>query len=71
MSEKLLSFSAATHGEVEDGLGVGLFHVLPVHGDVLYPAALGEQQVCPWLHRVDVWPRSGPDRRVHATVVNA
>lgn len=71
MSVKSLSFSKATYREVEDGFGVGLFHVLPVHWDVLYPAALGVQQVRPWLQGVDIRPRGGPDRRGHATVVNA
>lgn len=71
MSVKLPSFSATTYGEVEDGFGLGLFHVLPVHGDMLYPAALGEQQVRPRLQGVDVRPSGGPDRGGHATVVNA
>lgn len=56
---------------MEDGLAVGLPHVVAVHWDVLDPAALGEQQVRPWLQRVDVGPRGGPDRKGHAAVVNA
>lgn len=35
-----------TYGEMEDSLGIVLFHDITFQRDVLYPAALGKQQVC-------------------------
>lgn len=56
---------------MEDSLGIVLFHVVAFQRDVVYPAALGKQQVCPWRQGVDIRSRGGSDRRWHTTVVNA
>lgn len=46
---------------MEDGLGIVLLHIVTLQWDVLYPAALGEQQVCPFGHRVHVRASGGSD----------
>lgn len=39
---------------MEDSLGIVLFHVIALQRDVLYPAALSEQQVGSWGQGVDI-----------------
>lgn len=52
-----LSFD--TYREMEDGLGIVLFHFRTFQRDVLYLAALSEQQVCSLRQRVDVRSSGG------------
>lgn len=58
------------YGEMEDGLGAVLFHSETVQGDMLDPAALGEQQVCSRRQRVDVGSRGGTNGWRRSAVVN-
>lgn len=55
---------------MQDSFGVVLFHSVTVQGDVLDPAALGEQQVRSRRKGVDVGSRGGSDRWRETTVVN-
>lgn len=59
-----------TYGEMEHSLGAILLHSVPVQGDVLDPAALGEQQVCSRRQGVHVGARGGTNGRRHSTMVN-
>lgn len=59
-----------TYGEMEDSLGAVLFHGVTVQGDMLDPAALGEQQVCSWGQGVHVGARGGTNGRRHSSMVN-
>lgn len=58
------------YGEMEDSLGIVLFHDITFQRDVLYPAALGKQQVCSLRQGVDIRSRGGSNRWWHTTVVN-
>lgn len=70
MSRLKFVFSDFTYGEMEDSLGAILLHIVPIQGDVLDPAALGEQQVCSRRQGADVRARGGANGRRHATMVN-
>lgn len=50
--------------------GIVLFHVIAFQWNVLYPAALGIQQVRSRGQGVDVGPRPGSDGRFPAVVVD-
>lgn len=56
---------------MEDSLGIVLFHIISFQRDVLYPAALGKQQVCSWRQGVDIGSRGGSNRWWHTAVVDA
>lgn len=59
-----------TYREVEDSLGIVLLHIVTFQRDVLYPAALGVQQVCSWRQGVHVGSSGGSDRWWHAAMFN-
>lgn len=64
------SLFKGTYREMEDSLGIILSHGVTFQRDVVYPAALGEQQVCSWRQGVDIRSRGGSNRLWHPTVVN-
>lgn len=55
---------------MEESLGTVLLHIITFHRDMLYPAALGKQQVCSWRQGVDIGSRGGSNRWWHTTVVD-
>lgn len=56
---------------MEDSLGIVLFHIISFQRDMLYPATLGEQQVCSWRQGVDIGSRGGSNRLWRTIVVDA
>ena len=56
---------------MEESLASVLFHFITFQRDVLDPAALGIQQVCPWRQGVDIGSRGGSNSWGHTTVVDA
>lgn len=63
--------SLETYGQMQDGLGIIFLHVVTFQRDMLDPATLGVQQVCPRRQGVDVRSRGGSDRCRRAAMVNA
>lgn len=56
---------------MKDSLGVIFLHIITIHWDMLYPAALGVQQVCSWRQGEDTRSWGGSNRWGHTTIVYA
>lgn len=56
---------------MKDSLGIIFLHIITIQWNMLYPAALGIQQVCSWRQGEDIGSGGGSNRWWHTTIVNA